>query len=66
MSILRVQLQLIFSQPFKQLSQTLTMVFSLFEFSNHVIHIHLNFFMHLVMEQSYHCPLISGPIFFLV
>ena len=40
------------------------MVFFLFGFSNHFVHIHYNFFMHHVMEQSYHSPLISGPCVF--
>jgi len=59
MCTFRVQLQLICPQPFKNFLQSQDMTLFFFGFSDHIIYIHLNFFMHHVMEKFHHRSLIS-------
>ena len=37
------------------------MTLSFLGLDNHIIHIHLNFFVHHIMKQSHHGPLVGGP-----
>src|SRR3954468_15297071 len=63
-TFVRIQAKLIFSQSLKQLQKVFNMFFFCAGLGYHVVHINFNFFMHHVMKESSHCPLVSCACIF--